>query len=193
MAAPDPHPAPAAAAPSITESEPPRTAAGPISPGPLLSLRRADEAIGVACMAAIVLSIAWGVVTRYLFPQPAAWTFEVAVIAFGWLVFFGAAACVRWRMHADVDALVALFPPALRRAVFIFNWVLLAVLFATLTAMFVWQAVIAHAIRVVVIDIPRSAVYGPMAFASLLMLVQHVLLRPWSTGWRWTPSTEIAP
>lgn len=166
--------------------------AAPISPGPLLSLRRADEAIGVLCACAIVLSITWGVVTRYLFPQPASWTFELAVIAFGWLVFFGAAACIRWRMHADVDALVAMFPPALRRGIFIFNWWLLAVLFATLAAMFVWQAVIAHSIRVVVIDIPRSVVYGPMAFASLLMLVQHILLKPWATGWKWQPSSEMS-
>ncbi|MFZ4288723.1 TRAP transporter small permease [Variovorax sp. HJSM1_2] len=163
------------------------------SPGPLLSWRRADEAIGVACMAIIVLSITWGVVTRYLFPQPAAWTFEVAVIAFGWLVFFGAAACIRWRMHADVDALVAMFPPAGRRFMFIFNWWLLTALFITLTAMFVWQSVIAHSIHVVVIDIPRSVVYGPMAFASFLMLVQHILLKPWRTGWQWQPSSEIAP
>ena len=173
--------------PVVSAARPP---APPVSPGPLLSLRRADEAIGVLCACAIVLSITWGVVTRYLFPQPASWTFEVAVIAFSWLVFFGAAACIRWRMHADVDALVAMFPPAVRRGIFIFNWWLLAALFATLTAMFVWQAVIAHSIRVVVIDIPRSVVYAPMAVASALMLLQHVLLKPWADGWQWRPSTE---
>ena len=156
----------------------------------LLSLRRIDEAIAVACMLAIVFSIAWGVVTRYLFPQPAAWTFEAAVIAFGWLVFFGSAACIRWRMHADVDALVALFPPPVRRAVFIFNWFLLAGLFVILAAMFAWQAVLAHEIRVVSLDIPRSVVYAAMAVASLLMLLQHVLLAPWRDGWQWRPSAE---
>ena len=52
-----------------------RVAAPPASAGPLLSLRRADEAIGVLCAVAVVLSITWGVVTRYLFPQPASWTF----------------------------------------------------------------------------------------------------------------------
>src|SRR5690349_1825118 len=139
----------------------------------LLSLRRIDEAIAVACMLAIVFSITWGVVTRYLLPQPAAWTFEAAVIAFGWLVFFGSAACIRWRMHADVDALVAMFPPPLRRAVFIFNWFLLAALFIVLAAMFAWQARLAHEIRVVSLDIPRSVVYAPMAVASLMMLLQH--------------------
>ena len=158
----------------------------------LLSLRRIDEAIGVACMLAIVGSISWGVITRYMFPQPAAWTFEAAVIAFGWLVFFGAAACIRWRMHADVDALVALFPAPVRRAIFIANWFLLAGLFLVLAAMFAWQAVIAHQIRVVSLDIPRSIVYAPMSIASLLMLLQHVLLAPWRDGWQWRPSSEIA-
>ncbi|WP_235579768.1 TRAP transporter small permease [Ramlibacter sp. Leaf400] len=158
----------------------------------LLSLRRIDEAIAVACMLAVVFTIAWGVVTRYLFPQPASWTFEAAVIAFGWLVFFGSAACIRWRMHADVDALVAQFPPRLRRAVFIFNWFLLAALFTVLAAMFAWQAVLAHDIRVVSLDIPRSAVYAPMAVASVLMLVQHLLLAPWRDGWQWRPSSELA-
>jgi TRAP-type C4-dicarboxylate transport system permease small subunit len=157
----------------------------------LLSLRRIDEAIAVACMLAIVFSIAWGVVTRYLLPQPAAWTFEAAVIAFGWLVFFGSAACIRWRMHADVDALVAMFPPPVRRAVFIFNWFLLAGLVVVLAAMFAWQAVLAHEIRVVSLDIPRSVVYAPMAVASLMMLLQHVLLAPWRGGWQWRPSAEL--
>lgn len=178
----------AGTAPSETGGVPP----GARRPGPLLSLRRIDEAIGVACMLAIVGSIFWGVVTRYLFPQPAAWTFEAAVIAFGWLVFFGSAACIRWRMHADVDVLVAAFPPALRRAVFIFNWCLLALLFVVLAAMFAWQAVIAHSIQVVSLNIPRSAVYAPMAVASVLMLLQHLLLAPWRDGWQWRPSSEQA-
>ncbi|MEJ5992707.1 TRAP transporter small permease [Ramlibacter sp. PS3R-8] len=158
----------------------------------MLSLRRIDEAIGVVCMLAIVLSIFWGVITRYMFPQPASWPFEVSVIAFSWLVFFGSAACIRCRMHADVDVLVGMFPPPLRRAIFIANWFLLAVLFLVLAAMFAWQAVIAHDIRVVSLDIPRSTVYVPMAIASLLMLLQHVLLAPWRDGWQWRPSSELA-
>jgi TRAP-type C4-dicarboxylate transport system permease small subunit len=158
--------------------------------GPLLALRRIDEAIGVLCMAVIVLAITWGIVTRYMFPQPAAWSFEVAVIAFGWLVFFGSAAGIRWRMHADVDALVALMPPAWRRAIFVFNWFLLAVLFLVLSAMFVWQTMIAHSISLLSVNVPRSVVYAPMAVASALMFLQHLLLKPWRSGWQWRPTME---
>ncbi len=157
---------------------------------PLLSLQRLDELIGVVCMAAIVLSITWGIVTRYLFPQPAAWAFEASVIAFGWLVFFGGAACIRWRMHADVDALVALLPARVRQVVFIANWFLLAGLFVVLTAMFAWQSIIAHSIHLMSIDVPRSVVYAPMAVAGAMMFWQHVLLAPWKDGWQWRPTSE---
>ncbi len=36
---------------------------------PLISLRRADEAIGVVALLVIVFSILWGVVSRYVFPS----------------------------------------------------------------------------------------------------------------------------
>ncbi|MDX3924651.1 MAG: TRAP transporter small permease subunit [Shinella sp.] len=74
---------------------------------PLLSLRRADEAIGVVALLAIVFSILWGVISRYIFPQPAAWTYELAIMAFAYLVFFGAVAGVRLGSHAAIDVLVA--------------------------------------------------------------------------------------
>jgi TRAP-type transport system small permease protein len=77
-----------------------------------------------------------------------------------------------------------------QRAIFIGNWLLLAGLFIVLTAMFVWQAVIAHSIHLVSMNVPRSVVYGPMAVASGLMFVQHLLLAPWRDGWQWRPTAE---
>ena len=83
----------------------------------LLSLERADEAVGVVALLAIVGSILWGVVSRYVFPQPAAWTYEIAVIAFAYLVFFGAVAGVRLGTHAAIDGLVAALPEGWQKAV----------------------------------------------------------------------------
>ena len=42
---------------------------------------RGLELIAVALIV-IVFSILWGVVSRYIFPQPAAWTYELAIMAF---------------------------------------------------------------------------------------------------------------
>lgn len=53
----------------------------------LFSWQRADELVGVFCLLLIVFSIIWGVLTRYVFSQSASWSFELAVIAFGWMVF----------------------------------------------------------------------------------------------------------
>lgn len=145
----------------------------------LFSWQRADELVGVFCLLLIVFSIIWGVLTRYVFSQSASWSFELAVIAFGWMVFFGTAAGVRYRMHADIDALVARFPRPVRKVVAIFNWLLLAALFSGFIVLFTWQAIVAHSILTVALSLPRSIVYGPMAVASAGILYQHLKLHPW--------------
>lgn len=148
---------------------------------------RLDEAIAALCLMVTVGAIVWGVVTRYLMPQPAAWTYEVATIAFAWTVFFGAAAGVRRHLHADIDILVATFPPRLQHFVDIGNWVLLAAFFALLAGLFAWQAVITQHVYTIALSLPRSVVYAPIAVACLLMLVHHLAL--WGR-WRGEPDVE---
>ncbi|WP_211109646.1 TRAP transporter small permease [Azospirillum oleiclasticum] len=146
-------------------------------------LGRVDEFIAMAALLVVVGSVAWGVVTRYLFPQPAAWSYEVATIGFAWMVFFGAAAGVRRRAHADIDVLVVMLPRSMQRAVAVFNWWLLTGFFALLTVLFAWQAVVAHHVYTVALVLPRSVIYAPLAVASALMLIQHLALeRPWRVG-----------
>lgn len=149
------------------------------SPHPF-SLARIDEAIGIVCLVAIVAVILWGVLSRYVFPQPAAWTYEVAVIAFTYLVFFGAAAGVRLRSHAAIDIVTALLPERFQAAVDWFNYLLVGALFGLMGVLFAWQAVIGHAAHTPALDLPRSIVYAPLALACLGMLAQHLVVeRPW--------------
>ena len=54
----------------------------------------------------VILSVGWGVLTRYITAQPAAWAGEIATLAFAWLVFFGAGACIKYHMHPTIDLLV---------------------------------------------------------------------------------------
>ncbi len=150
----------------------------------LWSWQRADELIGVMCMATIVLSISWGVLTRYILAQPATWSFEVALIAFVWMVFFGSAAGVRLRMHAAVDTLVSRFPRGVQRVVAIFNWLLLLVLFGGLAILFVRQAFLTHSIATVALSLPRSVIYMPLAIACAAMFYQHARQHPWGSDER---------
>jgi len=132
-----------------------------------------DTIAGVAFVV-VVASVLWGVLTRYLFAQPAAWSYEVATIGFAWLVFFGAAACVRYRAHADIDVLVALFSPAWQRVVAVFNFWLLALFFAALSVFFAIHTVDAHKSVTIALNLPRSLIYVPLCLATVMMLVRHV-------------------
>lgn len=146
----------------------------------LLSLRRADEAIGVAALVVIVFSILWGVVRRYIFPQPAAWTYELAMMSFAYLVFFGAVAGVRLGSHAAIDVLVAALPQGWQKSVGWFNYILLAAFFVLMTVLFVWQAWTSRQVHTIALDLSRSLVYGPLALASAGMLIQHLIVeQPW--------------
>ncbi len=150
---------------------------------------RIDEFIAAASLVVTVLSVVWGVITRYLFPQPAAWAYEVAVIAFAWCVFFGASACVRLRLHADVDVIVVLFPKSWQRATDIFNWFLLAAFFALLVVLFAMQAVLTMHVLTIALGLPRSVIYGPLALACLMMFGHHVAL--WGSWNRPYPAAAI--
>lgn len=151
-------------------------------PSPLFSLKRADELIGAAALVAILGSILWGVISRYLFPQPAAWTYEIALITFAYLVFFGAVAGVRLRAHAAIDIFVATLPPSLQRAVVWFNYILLALFFVIMAVLFGVQAWTARHVHTIALDLSRSVIYAPIAIAAFAMLVQHLIVeRPWAS------------
>jgi TRAP-type C4-dicarboxylate transport system permease small subunit len=133
-----------------------------------------EDAVAGVSMVVVVASVLWGVLTRYAFPQPAAWSYEVATIAFAWLVFFGAAGGVRYRLHSDIDVLVAAFPLPWQRAAALFNFWLLAAFFAALAVFFAIHTVDAHRSLTIATNLPRSIIYAPLAVASALMLVRHV-------------------
>ncbi len=78
-----------------------------------LILDNVEEIISGAALLVVVASVVWGVLTRYVTRQPAPWTGELAAIAFAWVVFLGAAAGVKRRLHISIDLLVVRLPKAL--------------------------------------------------------------------------------
>jgi TRAP-type transport system small permease protein len=73
-----------------------------------------EEIVSGVALVVVVLSVCWGVVTRYVTDQPAAWSGEVAAIAFAWVVFIGASAGFKRAMHVSIDMLVKLLPDRIR-------------------------------------------------------------------------------
>ena len=78
----------------------------PFWPWPRLSPTSFEEVVACIALAVVVLAVSWGVITRYIIAQPAAWASELATLAFAWLVFFGATACIKYRLHPNIDMVV---------------------------------------------------------------------------------------
>lgn len=73
------------------------------------------EAVAGAAMLAITAILFAGVVSRYFFAAPLAWTDEIARLVFVWLAFVGAALGVKRGLHASVAILADRLSPRSRR------------------------------------------------------------------------------
>ena len=110
-------------------------------------------------------------ITRYITAQPATWASEVATLAFAWLVFFGAAACFKYKLHPSIDMLVARLPRAAagrRCAGSTTRWC------SAFCAFMVWFgtrfAIDAWYNPSPVLRLPLTWLYGPVAFCFALMI-----------------------
>ena len=141
-----------------------------------------EEIVACLALAIVVASVSWGVITRYITAQPAAWASEVATLSFAWVVFFGAAAGIKYRLHPSIDMLVVRMPRPLQHVVRALNHALVLgfcvfmVVFGTRFAIDAWSN------PSPVLRLPLTWLYGPVAFCFALMALRYlqVLLRgPW--------------
>lgn len=93
----------------------------------------------IAGIALTVTLIATGVnvFTRYIFKFTYFWYTDVTILAFGWLVFSGAAAAFRRHMHFGIDILVNLLP---RKGRAVFD-VLLCLIITTIMALVLYSSI----------------------------------------------------
>jgi TRAP-type C4-dicarboxylate transport system permease small subunit len=133
-----------------------------------------EEIVACIAVAVVVLSVSWGVITRYITAQPAAWASEIATLGFAWVVFFGAAACVKYRLHPAIDVLVLKMPAGLQTAIRAFNHLLLLSFFAFMTWFGTRFAIDAWDSPSPVLRMPQTWLYGPVALCSLLMAVRYL-------------------
>src|SRR5207237_417693 len=80
----------------------------------LRSAERAARLVTAALVAALFLDLLAGVAGRYVLGRPLAWSDELAVILFVWLVFWTGAFVLSMREHVAFDVVYDLLPPRLR-------------------------------------------------------------------------------
>jgi len=81
-------------------------------------LGRWADLTGAGIFAVLFLALVVQVVRRFVFGTPAAWTEELAAIAFVWVIFWGTAFAVPLSAHVAVDFVVPRFAPRVQRSLY---------------------------------------------------------------------------
>jgi C4-dicarboxylate transporter DctQ subunit len=101
------------------------------------ALDRAEFWFIVLAAAGIVILVFAGVLSRFVFEHPMAWSEELARYLFLWAALVGAAAACRNNQHGGIPLLVHKLPPVWQRAAEIFVAGLVLVVLGVLA----WQSV----------------------------------------------------
>jgi TRAP-type C4-dicarboxylate transport system permease small subunit len=143
-------------------------------------LARWADWIGAALFASMFLALVFQVLFRFVFGKPAAWTEELATIAYVWVIFWGCAFCVPLAAHVAVDLVVPGFAPRVRRALY-------ALGLAALAGLFLWALPgIADYLRFMmrertpVLDLPFGIVYSVFLAAVAMIVLRCIagIIRP---------------
>jgi TRAP-type C4-dicarboxylate transport system permease small subunit len=141
---------------------------------PLRVLDGFEEIVAGIALLIVVGSVSWGVLSRYVSRQPAPWAGELAILAFAWVIFFGAAACFRQGLHPSIDMLVARLPAGLARGVNLFAHLCVIAFCLLMVYLGVIFSHEAWTDPTPVLRLPYTVVYGPVTLGFALMLVRHL-------------------
>ena len=96
-------------------------------------VRNFEEIIASIGLIVTIFAISFNVIMRYFFSSSQNWAEEIASIGFSWVVFVGAAAVYKRKMHIGINILVNALPEKLRTKVDFSIAVFLVLLNAYLT------------------------------------------------------------
>lgn len=154
-------------------TDPSRAAARPRG-GVMRFVDQFEEIVAGIAVAVIIGAVSWGVITRYIVSQPAAWASEIATLAFAWAIYFGGAACVKYRLFPTIEMLTDRLPPVLQAATRWMNHLLLLAFFAFMTWFGVRFAIDTWSSPSPVLRMPQTFLYGPVAVCSALMAIRYL-------------------
>lgn len=130
------------------------------------------DRISAGLFASLFLALVLQVVRRFVFGAPAAWTEELATIAFVWVIFWGTAFSVPLAAHVAVDFVASAFAPPVRR-------VLYALGMAALAGCFLWALPgTADYLRFMlrertpVLELPYGIIYSVFLAAALMVALR---------------------
>ncbi len=139
--------------------------------------REAENAVVVTGIVIIVASVIWGVLTRYVSQKPAAWTGEVASIAFCWVGFIGAAYIYGGNSHPRIFDSTTISDLLPRRALSFISVALQIAVLVAVCALALKQIRINMTNPTAVLRLPGSIYYLPVAWFSIASLIRLLCRR----------------
>ncbi len=133
-----------------------------------------EEIVGGGLLVVMCLLGAVKVLSRYLLSSPIAWTEELAVILFTWLVFIGASLALKKNEHFAIDVVVKMLPAAMRKYSSIVRHIAVVLFCLLLIGYGINLAVLSWSVLTPVLEISRGWFYLPVPFGGLLMLARTV-------------------
>lgn len=133
------------------------------------ALKNWEDHVAAFALAVVFLAVSWGVLARYVAPRPAVWSNEVATIGFAWIVFVGAAAGARRKLHIGVDLVTGRLPEGVQRLIAIAVSLFLAAALAYIAWLAVKIGIKSYVRPTPVLRLPSSIIHAAvfMGFASI--------------------------
>jgi TRAP-type C4-dicarboxylate transport system permease small subunit len=141
------------------------------------AVKNIDLWIAAAAMIFLVGLTFTGVIMRYRMNKPITWLEEVQFILIVWVAFFGASVAFRQGSHIAIEVVMELFPSRLQK---IMEKIIAVLVFAVMVFIFFLELergmdLTRTGRRTNILSIPLSINYFAVAFACLLMLINHAV------------------
>ena len=152
-----------------------------------------ERAIATVCRAVLWLSfvvifviLVANTVLRYVTGASLQWAGEVPELLFPWLVMAGVVLGALHGAHITTTFLLAALPAKAQRVTATFSWLVVAVLYATLTVA-TWRMLgVVHDEKSPILQLPGSITYA-CVMAGMALLALLACLSAWR-AWRLTPA-----
>lgn len=143
-----------------------------------------EEQLSAALLVVMTVITIYGAIARYAFGSPIAFANELALTLSLWVVFLGAAAATRLRLHVGLDFLVTWLPKRYRAAVDVAVYAILLVIVGFLTYLSA-ELVIHSRTQLFVLEVSKRWMLASMPIGLFLItihLARHVVTA--AVGWR---------
>jgi TRAP-type transport system small permease protein len=127
-------------------------------------------------------------VLRYTGGTGLQWANELPELLFPWLVMAGVVLGAEKGAHIATVFLMEAVPPWAQRVIGVFGWLVVAVLYATLSKATYAMLEIVHDEKSPILHVPGSVTYACL-LGGMVMLAMLALQSAWKT-WRSPPTTE---